>query len=116
MTNPELSIKFYQEVFGWSFERDENIPLPYYRIETGGMMGGLVQREAPWNPHMKWTTNAFMCSIQVEDFDAMQEKILAHGGMVAIPKFAVRGRCWQGYFLDKDRNVFGIFQLDEDAQ
>lgn len=57
-----------------------------------------------------------MCSMQIEDFDVMQEKILAHGGMVAIAKFAVLGKCWQGYFLDNDRNVFGIFQLDEDAQ
>ena len=30
-----------------------------------------------------------MCSMQVEDFDAMQEKILANGGMVAIPKFVI---------------------------
>ena len=25
-----------------------------------------------------------------------------------MPKFAVPGRCWQGYFLDPDHNVFGI--------
>ena len=36
-----------------------------------------------------------MCSMQVEDFDAMQEKILANGGMVAIAKFPVTGKCWQ---------------------
>lgn len=43
-----------------------------------------------------------MCSMQVEDFDATLAKILANGGMIAIPKFAVLGKCWQGYFLDND--------------
>ena len=116
VTNPEASIQFYQEVFGWTFARDEAIPIPYYRIQTGWMMGGMMQRETPWNPHMKWTTNAFMCSMQVEDFDAIAEKILANGGMVAIPKFAVTGKCWQGYFLDNDRNVFGIYEVDTEAK
>ncbi len=53
VTDIEASIKFYSAVFGWSFERDMNIPIPYYRIQTGGMMGGLMQRETPWNEHMK---------------------------------------------------------------
>jgi len=30
-------------------------------------------------------------------------------------KFAVPGRCWQGYFLDTDNNVFGIFEVDGNA-
>ncbi len=54
--------------------------------------------------------------MQVEDFDALQEKVLANGGMVAIPKFPVAGKCWQGYFLDNDRNVFGVYQVDENAK
>mgnify|MGYP000207984828 FL=1 len=53
VTDIEASIKFYSAVFGWSFERDMNIPISYYRIQTGGMMGGLMQRETPWNEHMK---------------------------------------------------------------
>lgn len=52
VTNPEVSIGFYGAVFGWSFELDPHIP-PYYRIQTGGMMGGLMQRETPWNEGMK---------------------------------------------------------------
>jgi len=35
--------------------------------------------------------------------------ILSNHGQVALPKFAIPGRCWQGYFLDEDHNVFGIF-------
>lgn len=53
VTNPVASISFYSAVFSWSFELDPYIPIPYYRIQTGGMMGGLMQRDTPWNEHMK---------------------------------------------------------------
>jgi uncharacterized protein len=41
--------------------------------------------------------------------------ILENGGRVALPKFAIPGRCWQGYFIDVDNNVFDLFQVDENA-
>ena len=112
----DTAISFYSDVFGWSFTRDPHVPIPYYRIQTEGMMGALLQREKPWTPEMKGTTNAYMCSMQVESYDTMAEKILAHGGMIAIPKFAVTGKCWQGYFLDTDKNVFGIYEVDSEAK
>jgi predicted enzyme related to lactoylglutathione lyase len=65
---------------------------------------------------MQYGTNAYTCSMQVSDFDATAQKIMDLGGMVAMEKFAVPGKCWQGYFLDLDHNVFGIFQVDESAK
>ena len=50
------------------------------------------------------------------DFDAAAEKILALGGQTAMPKFAIPGKCWQGYFTDADHNTFGLVQIDENAQ
>ncbi len=50
-----------------------------------------------------------------QSFDATAEKILQAGGMVAMEKFAVPGKCWQGYFVDPEGNTFGIFQVDENA-
>ncbi|WP_211208936.1 hypothetical protein [Cytophaga aurantiaca] len=61
-------------------------------------------------------TNAFTCSMQVENFDKTAAVILANGGVVALPKFAIPGRCWQGYFLDPDNNTFGIFQVDAEVK
>jgi predicted enzyme related to lactoylglutathione lyase len=61
-------------------------------------------------------TNAFVCSIQVENFDETAAVIGRNGGKVALPKFAVPGRCWQGYFLDLDGNTFGVFEVDEGAR
>jgi hypothetical protein len=28
---------------------------------------------------------------------------------ISLPKFAVPGKCWQGYFQDPERNTFGVF-------
>ena len=114
-SDPGRDVKFYQAVFGWKFTRQESLPIEYYRIETDGMDGGLLKRPAQVPP-MEAGTNAFTCSIQVENFDNISERILKNGGIIAMPKFAVPGKCWQGYFVDLDHNVFGIFQIDENAK
>lgn len=113
-SQPSREVKFYQDVFGWKFIREEKIPIEYYRIQTTGINGGLLKRpvDVPSKPS---GTNAFCCSVEVSDFDQTAEKILAGGGIVAMAKFAIPGRCWQGYFLDPDNNVFGIFEVDENA-
>jgi predicted enzyme related to lactoylglutathione lyase len=113
--NPQKAILFYQAVFGWKFIKEELVPIEYYRIETGAISGGLLQRPAP-PPPAQSGTNAFVCSVQVESFDRTAETILQQGGRVALPKFAVPGRCWQGYFIDTDSNTFGIFEVNEAAQ
>jgi len=108
---PERDIKFYKAVFDWEFIKEEFVPIEYYRIETNGINGGLLKRPAKVPP-MESGTNAFVCSIQVESFDKTSECILQNGGQIALPKFAIPGRCWQGYFVDLDNNTFGIFEVD----
>mmetsp|Transcript_2185 Transcript_2185/g.3647 ORF Transcript_2185/g.3647 Transcript_2185/m.3647 type:complete len:103 (+) Transcript_2185:33-341(+) len=91
-SNPERECKFYSSVFGWKIERDTNIPIEFYRITTDGVCGALLKRPAKV-PGNEFGTNAFCCSILVENFDATSKKILDAGGVVALPKFAVPGRC-----------------------
>jgi len=114
-SDPKRDIAFYQSVFGWKFIKEEFVPIEYYRIETATLFGGLLKRPASVPP-VGTGTNAFTCSIQVESFDKTAEVILANGGQIALPKFAIPGRCWQGYFIDLDHNTFGIFQVDEQAK
>lgn len=114
-SQPDREIDFYQKVFDWKFTRDENVPIEYYQIKTNGIHGALLKRPAKVPPK-EHGTNAFACSILVENFDQTAQTILENGGQVAMPKFAIPGRCWQGYFLDADQNVFGVFQLDENAK
>ena len=113
-TNPERLVSFYQNVFGWEFTKDEKLPIEYYRIKTNGMNGGLLKRPVQ-APPQQFGTNAFTCSVMVDDFDRIAQLIQENGGQVAMPKFAIPGKCWQGYFVDTDNNTFGLFQVDEKA-
>ena len=113
--DPNRAVRFYGDIFGWKFDRVPGLPIEYFRIETEGPRGGLLKRPvAP--PPPQHGTNAFVVSMEVADFDVIAKKISGLGGTVALPKFAVPGVCWQGYFLDTEGNTFGIFQPDSNAR
>jgi predicted enzyme related to lactoylglutathione lyase len=114
-SNPDRDIQFYKTIFGWKFIKEKFVPIEYYRIETNGIHGGLLKRPAKVPPPESGT-NAFVCSVQVDSFDKTSELILRNSGQVALPKFAIPGRCWQGYFIDLDNNTFGIFEVDKNAK
>ncbi len=117
------AIKFYEGVFGWKIQKweDSEPGTDYWFIMSAeqvstepGINGGLLKRPCP-APKPEQGTNAFVCTIVVDDFDAIASKIVAAGGTVAMPKFAIKGMAWQGYFIDTEGNTFGIHQPDEDA-
>ena len=112
---PKRACDFYSAVFGWQFVVSPGLPVEYYRITTGGSRGGLLKRPAK-TPPPECGTNAFVCSVEVDDFDKIAAKILVNGGQVALPKFAIPNTCWQGYFIDTESNTFGIFEVDESAK
>ena len=114
-SDPGRDIKFYASIFSWKFIKEEFVPIEYYRIETNTIYGGLLKRPAKIPPK-EHGTNAFVCSVLVENFDDTSDKIIKAGGQIALPKFAIPGRCWQGYFLDLDNNTFGIFEVNENAR
>ena len=111
----QRAVNFYEEVFGWKFSRQEGLPVEYWRIETATSRGGMLKRPASTPPNQSGT-NAYVCSMEVKDFDESAQKILSLGGIIALPKFAVPGVCWQGYFLDTEGNTFGLFQPDPNAK
>jgi predicted enzyme related to lactoylglutathione lyase len=113
--DPEEAMRFYGGVFGWGFTKVPGLPVEYYLIQTEGIRGGMLKRPAATPPPQSGT-NAYVCSMEVRDFDATAGAIAKHGGQVAFPKFAVPGTCWQGYFLDTQGNTFGIFQVDANAK
>lgn len=113
----ERAKKFYADVFGWTYM---DWPMPngvtYVGILTApqdskepGINGGLLKRPCP-PPKPEQGTNAFTCTVQVENYDEIEKKILAAGGIVAMPKFGIAGMAWQGYYLDLEGNTFGIHQ------
>ncbi|HET6561020.1 MAG TPA: VOC family protein [Marmoricola sp.] len=116
----ERAKAFYADVFGWAYQDYGAVAgSPYWGVITGpgdepGINGGLLQRPAPV-PGAGQGTNAFVCTMAVDDYDATERKILEAGGQVALPKMALAGMAWQGYYLDPEGNTFGIHQPDPDA-
>ena len=74
--DPARAQKFYQEVFGWTFEK-WNGPMEYWMAKTGddkqpGINGGLAKRM----PGQFGITN----TIDVSSVDEFAKKILSKGG------------------------------------
>ena len=113
-SEPQREVAFYSRVFGWKFELDKGLPFEYYHIRTQGIEGALLERPVDV-PAQEQGTNAFTNLILVGDYDETHNIIMGNGGTIALPKFAVSGQRWQGYYLDPDNNVFGIFEIDENA-
>ena len=116
----ERAKAFYADVFGWSFEDYSAMTgSPYFGVVTGpegepGINGGLLPRPAP-APAPEQGTNAAVLTMGCDDFDAVAERVLGAGGRVALPKYALTGMAWQGYFLDTEGNTIGLHQADPDA-
>ena len=81
---PDVAIRFYEGLFGWHFSRADGLPIPYWRIETDGIRGGLLKRPAR-RPPPECGTNAFICSVEVTDFDRTASAITKAGGQLALP-------------------------------
>lgn len=117
----ERAKKFYADVFGWTYEDYSQVSgSPYWGITTGptdqmGINGGLLPRPAA-APAPEQGTNSYVCTMAVDDYDATERRILDSGGAVALPKTALPGMAWQGYYLDTEGNTFGIHQPDENAR
>lgn len=114
------AVEFYRTVFGWTFEDWSGFAgMPYQGATTGpdgemGINGAIMQRPGR-NPEVGGMVAGAVITIGVEDFDAVAAAIEAAGGSVALPRYALPGMAWQGYFHDTENNVFGIHQPDPEA-
>ncbi len=109
--NPERAIAFYQDVFGWKFQKWDG-PMPYWMVTTGpdtepGINGGLMPRQHPNQPCVN--------TIAVTDLDAAVANITSKGGGIAVPKMPVPGVGWLAYCTDLDKHIFGVIQMDPKA-
>jgi predicted enzyme related to lactoylglutathione lyase len=116
----ERAKAFYAAVFGWTFQDwSGTTGVTYWGAITGpddqmGINGGVLQRPVA-APAPQQGTNAYVCTMAVDDYDATERRILDAGGQVALPKMALKGMAWQGYYLDPEGNTFGIHQPDPNA-
>ncbi len=119
--NMERAKKFYGEVFDWKFEDwSDYAGMPYFGAVTGdesemGINGALIKRSVPLTDKNQ-AVNGYACTMGVEDYDSTETTILENGGTIALPKHALPGMAWQGYYTDTEGNIFGIHQPDENAK
>lgn len=120
-TDPHKLIQFYQAAFGWDFPIWLEEP-PYWGAVSAapdssepGINGGLMVRKGE-PPAEGAPVNAFVCTVEVSNFDKTEKAILDAGGTVAVPKQAINGFGWQGYYKDPDGNIFGVHQSSTEAR
>ncbi len=117
----ERAKDFYTKVFDWKIIKYDMPGEPYWAIETGpreeagGINGGFVKRGGVKAPPMS-VMNGYCGTMIVDNYDEIAKKILENGGMEAMPKFALPGMAWQGYFIDTEGNTFGIHAVDLNAE
>ena len=109
---PERAQKFYEDVFGWKFDKWDG-PMEYWMIRTGddgepGINGGMLRRM----PGQIGMTN----TITVQSLDEYTRKVQEKGGQILVPKMPIPG---VGYFstcMDTEGNIFGLIQMDTSAK
>lgn len=115
-SDPARAINFYENVFGWTFQKWEG-PMPYWLVITGsddqrGINGGLVPRRGEIDGE---SIIAFVCTVDVAAVDASIATVGANGGTIALAKMPVPGVGWLAYCKDTEGNIFGMLQADPTA-
>jgi predicted enzyme related to lactoylglutathione lyase len=113
------AIKFYETVFGWSFQKWDG-PMPYWMVTTGpdgtpGINGGLHSRMGP-KPQPEQAVVAFVCTVDVDSVDRYVAKAEKAGGKTCVPKMPIPGVGWLAYANDTEGNIFGMMQNDPGAK
>jgi predicted enzyme related to lactoylglutathione lyase len=116
--NTERAIGFYRALMGWEFNQWGKEA--YWLIKTGekgtmGIDGGLLPRRGP-SPADMQPMNAFVCTSDVADVDAMTKRVTELGGTIVVPKMAVPTVGWLVYAKDTEGNIFGMMQMDANAK
>ena len=107
---PEQLAQFYEQVFGWKFEKWAG-PMDYWMIMTGenepGIDGGLLKRTETSQP---------VNTIGVSSIDEHLKKIEENKGTIIVPKKAIPGIGWTALFKDIEGNIFGLMEEDPTAK
>ena len=117
-SDPQRAIAFYSKLFGWTFTQWGTES--YWLVGTGersepGIDGGLTLRRGDAPAEMA-AVNAFVCTVGVDDLDAMVGRLTALGGKVALPKMPIPTVGWLAYGKDTEGNLFGMMQADPAAK
>ena len=119
----ERSKKFYNDLFGWKFDKFPSSPgseampeeMEYWMISTvddkgnEAVNGGMMKRQSP---QQQGITN-YIDVKSVQEYSAKLEQL---GGKVISPKMPVPGMGYFAVCTDTENNGFGIFEVDSNAK
>ncbi len=114
----QRAMDFYKKIFGWEFVEWKGSDTEYWMIMTApkdstetGINGGLLKRPGECDPvKPRQAVTGYVCTIVVDDIDATIKKLEETGSICALPKMDLAGMAWQAYYIDTEKNVFGIHQ------
>jgi predicted enzyme related to lactoylglutathione lyase len=99
------AMRFYEQAFGWTFNRFPG-PEEYYAITTGagsdGINGGLM-KSRDGQPR---AVNV----VQVEDLNASLARVTGVGGKVVVPRMEIPNVGSVAYCTDPGGLIFGVWQ------
>jgi predicted enzyme related to lactoylglutathione lyase len=102
--------RFYEDVFGWTFN-PWGPPGFYQTKDAGDGMLGALQGRRDLQPGLK--LNAMENSFGVEDLAATIAAIEAGGGKILMPRVRIEGVGDLIFFQDTEGNVLGAMQYDK---
>jgi hypothetical protein len=119
----ERSKKFYNDLFGWKFDKWSSPPgseampegMEYWLISTvddkgnKALGGGMTKRQSP---QQQGITNFFDVK-SIQEYSARVEQL---GGKITTPKMPVPGMGYFAICTDTENNGFGIFEVDSTAK
>ncbi|KIO75459.1 glyoxalase [Pedobacter lusitanus] len=109
--HPEVSMKFFADVFGWKFEQfcEQQYWLAISGDESTPGINGAIMKPVERNQPVCNTIN-------VQNLDETIQKIEKAGGKIVKPKFAIPSYGWLAFFMDTDGNCHGIVEEDKAAR
>jgi predicted enzyme related to lactoylglutathione lyase len=115
--NLSAARRFFEQVFGWRFEKFP-MPYEYYRIQAGapdeaGIDGGIGQiGDTPISGGKPLT----QVTVPVANLDEFIMRVQGSGGRVVEPKMPIPGIGWYATCAEPGGLVFGMIQPDPNAR
>jgi predicted enzyme related to lactoylglutathione lyase len=107
--DPKESAAFYQALFGWKMETDEQ--MNYTQWDPGIPPGG------GFNPlGEQASAGDVLVYVSSDDIDADLKKATELGAMVLVPKTAIGEIGWFGIFKDPTGNQVGLYTSARPSQ
>ena len=101
--DPKAAGKFYEQLFGWKIEADDNLQYVQFMREEGGIGGGFNPVDEN-NP-----AGSVLAYVQTDDIEASLKKAESLGAKSLMPKSEIPGIGWFGIFMDPTGNRVGLY-------